>query len=338
MAYDWATGLSGAGSGAMAGSMFGPIGTVVGGSLGALGGFSSKKKNQTISPEQMMPEWQKNLGSQLGSWVSNNLGNYTPGQAYTGSMPNLQMSGLENLGTDLATKFAQGNMGELFGAGKQQILDTLGGKYANANTSPYIQSLSNLSKINLQDALDQTRASRGALGNYYSTQTVKGEGDVANKSQAQLNSLIGQWMQNERQNQLGAASTAANMGQWETMAPMQAAFQYGGLQRTIDQADYENRYRDFERQRSELSQLPGMALQTYQSNPMYGFMGMNAPQSNASGDLMSLLGGASGQGGLLSQIAGLFGGMGGMGQPGSANVANMGNVLTAPANYYKTGG
>ncbi len=53
--YDSGAGLGGAASGAMMGSAFGPIGTVVGGALGALSGFGTKKGKEGTQGIMVQP-------------------------------------------------------------------------------------------------------------------------------------------------------------------------------------------------------------------------------------------------------------------------------------------
>ncbi len=220
-----------------------------------------------ISQEQMAPAWQQNLQSQLAKLYSSGLSGYDPAASYTGKL-SAGATSQEQQSLEILQKYLDSaNTGELFGAGKQQILDTLSGKYANAETSPYIQSQTALAKQNLQDSINQSRLTAGARGNYYSTAAMGNEMDLQERTQNTLNTIIGDFLQNERQNQLSAATTAANMDKYEMqtapLAKVGAAQTYGSLNRILEQNDLDRQYEEWKRKQTNLynttSQAQGLA-------------------------------------------------------------------------------
>jgi hypothetical protein len=86
MAYDWGAGLQGGLGGAAAGSVFGPLGTVIGGGLGLLGGFG-----KSASTEQLNP-----YTDQYWDLMSGNLDNYHRQQQSAMGMQTAALGGAQN--------------------------------------------------------------------------------------------------------------------------------------------------------------------------------------------------------------------------------------------------
>jgi hypothetical protein len=285
------------------------------------GSLFGKKKSggETVTAEQMMPEWQSKTGEQLAIWIQQYMGNFQPGAEYTGEFtagPTSQ----ETASLDMLTKFMGSSplFGDLYSAGKGQIMDTLGGRYADPNESPFIKSMINLSQQNMGDMINQTRARRGARGTYYTKAGIQEEGDIAERSQNYLNSVIGEFINNERGRMFQAAPIAQAMDQYENLdAPIQkiaAGQSLGSLLRTIEQGDLEAQYQDFIRKREEMAMPIKEAGSLYGTSTEYGQKSMTAPftESNSSfgniADIISKLNfsGMGGSGGILSKLAGLF--------------------------------
>lgn len=288
----------------------------------ASGLFGKKKKEdgQTVSAQQMMPAWQSAVGEGLSSWIQQYMKNFVPGEAYggkfTADMTDLEKMGLDQLGGVMNAPAT----GDLFAAGKQQIMDTLGGKYANPNESPFIKSMIALSKQNLGDLINTERANRGARGTYYTKAGVNAEGLLNERTQNYLNSVVGDFMNTERGRMFEAAPIAQEMDKYGTLtaplAKIQASQTLGSLQRTIEQADLEAQYQDFERQRKEMAMPINSAQSLYGTQTQYGIPSWQMPSTQENNSLGNILGmisklnfsGMSGSGDIWSKIAGLFGG------------------------------
>jgi hypothetical protein len=87
MAYDIGRGLTGAGTGAAYGAAFGPIGSLVGGGLGAIGGFFGSRKEKkprqvsTFDPRQkQLYEQQSQALQGAGGPLADVYGQYNPQQ------------------------------------------------------------------------------------------------------------------------------------------------------------------------------------------------------------------------------------------------------------------
>ena len=227
---------------------------------GAAGGIMSmfgggkKKGGGSVNLEDYYPSWMKTTANTLAPWVQKYLPQFQPGQAYGGKLTT-EATPFETTGLGILSKYLNSaDTGELFGAGRQQALDTLRGDYANPMTSPVIKSWKDLASLNLGDEMNKLRASRGSRNQYFSSETGAQEGDLVRRNQADLNALIGNFINQERGRQVGMVPQAAQMDEYEqALAPLKkigASQTLGSLQRTIEQANLERQYQDFIRQRN----------------------------------------------------------------------------------------
>ena len=267
------------------------LANIVGGLFG-----KNTEEGETVTMEQLMPDWQKATGEQLSQWVQQYLKNYAPGQAYNGKFT-AGATGIETQGLDqLQNLMNTPATGDLFSAGKQQVLDTLGGRYANPNESPWIKSMINLSKQNLSDQITSSRRQAGARGNYYSKSAISDESDLNERTLNNLNAVIGDFMNTERGRQFSAVPIAQSMDQYSTLtaplAKIQASQSLGNLMRTIEQSDLESQYQDYLNQRKELSALPNTAQNMYSTSSQYGvpsWQMTDVQQTNTFGNIMDVI-------------------------------------------------
>jgi hypothetical protein len=310
--------FSGASSGAGLGSMFGPIGTAIGaiggGLMGGMGGEQSG--GETVTPGQVMPEWQKALGSNLATYLNKYLNNYDPSAVYGGRLSS-GMTDSESIGQNLLTKYlgSQGYGGD-FTAAQKQIEDTLAGTFADPNASPFIKAMRDANAFELQNQLDASRRGAGARGKFYSTAAMGEEGKLRAAANRDLGTQIGQFIQNERQNMLSAVPQALSMDQYLNQAvpsaQMNAASTYGSLSRTLEQADLERQYQEWQRQQKSNAGIVNAAAGLYGSNPNMGITSFTTPiqESNPTTSALTGIQNLFGSGGALngfgSQIANFF--------------------------------
>lgn len=264
---------------------------------------SSFFKPKSGSTSQNLPDWQQQLGGQLGEWAGSNLANYTPGEAYGGQfsapMSSFEQTGLGILGNYLNSPAT----GQTFQAGNQQLMDTLGGKYLDPNTNPLIQSLTKLSGQNLSDSITQARGQAGARGNYFSTSAMNQESQLRERSQNYLDTVIGGLLNTERGRQFSAIPYAQSYDQYANqtapLAQVGASQTFGSLERTLEQSNLDKMYQDYVRQRGEQSQVPGIATSLYRSDPQ---MTQSSGEPSSMNNILKM----------ISQLN-----LGSIGQPGS---------------------
>lgn len=226
--------------------------------------FGKKKKGGDTQPAQVnLPEFQTQSGQQLANYIKQYLSQYQPGKEFGGDFV-APTSEAENTGLARLNQFlAAPELGELFEGTKQNVLDTVGGKFVNPAESPFIQSMINLSKMNLQDAIDASRASAGSRGTYFTKSAMEGENRLRERTQNFLDTQIGSFINQERDRQLKASPLALALEQYSKMdVPLRkigASQTYGSLPRLIEQAGLESEYQDFLRTQTELAGVPGAA-------------------------------------------------------------------------------
>ena len=293
----------------------------VGGAASAGGFISSlfggkKKGGETVNLEEMLPSWMKESARGLSGWAKQYLPQFAPGEAYGGAytagVTPYERTGLGLLGDFLGTP----TTGGLYGAGKQQLLETLGGTYADVGKSPWIRSMINLSKMNLSDLINAARAQRGARGTYFTEEGIREEGDITQRTLANLDALIGQFVESERGRQYGAVGPALQYEQYggitAPLAKIGAAETYGSLERLIEQAGLEAKYKDYQRRRKEMA-MPISAMQGLAGGTQFPST-LQAPQIEQTSTLQNILNmigklkwsSLGGQGNIWSKLGGLF--------------------------------
>lgn len=237
---------------------------------------------QTVTAEPLLPGFQLNTGQDLSNFVQKYLKLFNPGAAYEGQL-SAPMTGLEGMGLDqLGDVLGGPTTGALYDSAKGQVLDTLGGRYADPSQSPFIRSMIDLAKQNLGDAITDARGRRGARGTYFTRAGIQEESRLSERTQNYLNSVIGQFMNAERGRQADAVPQAQALEQYGLSAPLQkiaASQSLGSLERTLSQADFERQYADWRRGREELGAVPQTGLSLYGSSVPYGVKSLTAPKT-----------------------------------------------------------
>ena len=252
-------------------------------------GFGGKKSSGgggTVTPQPMIPGWQSAVGEALSKWTTDNLKNYTPGQSYGGNLSVTAPSMFEQTGLGiLGNTLSKPATGDLYSSAKNNIMDTLSGKFADPATSPFIQAATQLSKQNLQDQITTERGQRGARGTYFTRAGIDAEGRLGERTQNNLNAIIGDYINQERGRQQQAVPMAQGLEQYAMDAPLKqvgASQTLGSLPRMLEQSQLDRMYQDYTRQRSELAGIPNVGQSVLGKQVPYGIPSFNAPQQSTS--------------------------------------------------------
>lgn len=225
-----------------------------------------------VSQSIMRPSYATDLGATLSSFLKSGLSGYTPGQTYGGQLTS-PMTGIEQQGLDQLSSFLNQGKGTLTTAAEEEALKTVRGDYANAETSPYVQSLQALSQRNLQENIDTVNRQRAGLGRYFKSETAASQDKLVQNAAQDLNAQIASFLNTERDRQTGAITTAAGLDKLShelNLNKIAASQEYGGLQRLIEQAGLEREYQAWLNSRGETSDLTGAAVNLATDNPAYG--------------------------------------------------------------------
>lgn len=226
--------------------------------------FGKKKSGgDTVPAQNLQTSGQSAAEQEISNFIRKFMGQYTPGKEYGGDFvaptSEFEQTGLGRLRQFLGAP----ETGELFGATKQNILDTVGGKFADPASSPWIKAMTNLSKMNLADAISTSRRGAGARGSFFTDSAIREEGRITDRSLANMDAIVGDFINQERGRQLQAAPIAAGLEQYENLdLPLQrisASQTQGALPRILEQAELEAQYKDFGRKQTELAGVPAAA-------------------------------------------------------------------------------
>ncbi len=177
------------------------------------------------------------------------------GKEYSGKLT-ADASSFEKYGLGLLNNYLQSPAtGDLFSAAKGQIMDTLGGKYADVSTSPFLKAMKVLAGQGLTEDINTARRSQGARGSFFHSKALEEETNLRSKTQNYLNALLGQMMETERGRMFEAVSPAMQMEQYSNITAPQAKIAasqtYGALPRILEQANLEANYQEWQRARQE---------------------------------------------------------------------------------------
>jgi len=293
MGFNGGGALEGGASGAAAGAAFGPWGAGIGGGVGAIvGGFGRRKKKKTSQEIMESPE-QRAARQQLSQFGrTGEFGGLTAGQDLNQTMGSYDMTSLENQGTaSLANLIGSGQPGEfdMASASLRDLMDT-----SEAGIEKMFSPFSNLADRSTMEASDAARRNAAFSGNLYSTDTMRNLGNVAVRGQEnKLASLAG--LTNDAMNRkLSATGQAVNLGNARENTEQNrigSAFQYGGLQRQLEDQKFKEQYAETLRKRDEIfgtqlgavkgvagnnSQFGVPSVETAKPNPWMDFLNLAA--------------------------------------------------------------
>jgi len=255
----------------------------------------SKKGGETVSQEPMQTDIQKAAGSKAWDWAKEYMGDFVPGETYPGSFT-AEKTPYETTGLNWLSQYLNAPAtGDLFGAAKSQVMDTLSGKYADPESSPFIRSMKNIAQTELQDAINETRARRGARGSFFHSEGLTEERELTNRTLNNLNALIGQFIDTERGRMAEAVPQAQQLEQYESMAPLaktEASQTYGALDRILEQNELEAQYNEWTRARAEKTMPLETTMGLYQTPVQFGIRDWQMPEregTNTFGNIMNII-------------------------------------------------
>lgn len=159
-----------------------------------------------------------------------------PGPSYTGEVT-APMSAQEKASLGKVDEYANTGFGDTFKAGNKQIQDTLNGNY-DPSTSAYYQAVKAKSAQNLADTQRNIASNSAGAGRYFTGSRIKQQARAANDSALNLDVILGQQAENERQRQISVLPQALAYGQAEQQLPLaqaNALQTYGALPRMLQQ-------------------------------------------------------------------------------------------------------
>lgn len=217
----------------------------------AIGSALAKPKKNKV-PWEVSDAWDKLR--EFG--MTGKLGNYTAGQEYDGALGNYDKSNIETAGQSKLMELLNSANPEMFDAASGELKNLLS---ANSSYDPYNERglykgfSENVDRATLEstDALKRSAAFGGSL---YSRDTMKRLGNLQEQGMKQKSDKLAELYDAFAQRRLSAVPMAASLGQAQegiSQGRIGAAFQYGGLDRTLADSQAKASYADFLRKQSE---------------------------------------------------------------------------------------
>jgi len=207
----------------------------------------------------------KDVRTKTADYLSGQIGK--PAEQYSGQMIAPKTS-QEGQSLDWLSNYADQGQSEGMGLANEEVKKTMSGYY-DPSSSPYYQAVKAESARNLQDTQEGIASDAAGGGRYWGGARLQQQREAGTDVANSLNTMLGQMSETERQRRLDTVPIAAQLGQYaenQPLAKTQALQQYGGLDRTLQQAQNEATYnewlratQDYPLQIAQLSQ--GMAQQ-----------------------------------------------------------------------------
>lgn len=227
-----------------------------------MGFFSDlfKERSSTTTLDPMLTSEQIQAMKSLGTLgQTGQLGDIKLGEAYQGSLGNFDMSNVERL--------AGNKLYDLLNSGTSQDFSTARGTFNNlANTqfdptdpsSGYAAYARQVSRAT-QDANDALNRDAAITGDRFSTSLGRQKTDLAAQQSDILATKLADLYNTSQNRALAGAQGLVGLGQAQEevdQGRLGAAFNYGGLERQLKNAQDQVKYSEFQRSRAEkLSQI-----------------------------------------------------------------------------------
>jgi hypothetical protein len=260
---------------------------LLGGSV--LGSLLTKKKDTTVTQGPMETPEQAAARKKLLE-----LGTSDP--SYTGQMNSYTPTAAESAGQNKLLSVLNSGAPEAFGLGTSALKDL----YSTNTFDPYSETgtFAGFKKNVLKEGADASSTlmrNAAVVGNLYGTNTIKDLGKVESNVTDQLSSKLADLYSTYTQNKINNIPTAINAGVAENnmnLGQVQAASQYGSLDRMLQDQQYQDAYNEFVRAQG----VKTGALTAVSGQPQYGVSSYTLPGDEGPWgrvlDSMSLMGGA----------------------------------------------
>ena len=212
-----------------------------------------------------------------GKW-----GDFKVGEGYEGDLGAYDMTGMERRGEGALSRFMDsGGVPDVFGHGTQAISDVLQGDRFDPYSEkgefqPFMEAL----RRELGEASTGFKRSAAFGGNLFSGATAKGLADIQSKGHNVAASKMAEEynrFQDRRMQAIPMALQAGQMGQQMQALPIQMAYAYGGLPRTLEDQKAKDTYGEWMRSRGEYGMQMG-AAQSVLGGPQHS--SINIPGQN----------------------------------------------------------
>ena len=203
--------------------------------------FKNKKQTSEVS---VAADPYKEVRESLNTWLQSNIGKSGPDYSGERVAP---MTGQEQQSLDYLDQYANRSTPATTEAARKMATDTLAGNY-DPTKSPVYQAVKAESARNLTETQKGIKSDAAGGGRYWTGARLNEQQEAATSNALNLNTILAQATEAERDRQLGMVPVAGALGEQESQEDLQtsaALQQYGQLPRVLQQALDDASYQEF---------------------------------------------------------------------------------------------
>lgn len=224
------------------------------------------------------PEQKAARGMLLNFAQTGKFGNFTAGEEVPLKYGDYQMTDLQRQGQMGLQGLLQGGIPEQFRLGNEALRQYLSTdpRDVQAMFQPFADQTDRMTR----EASAGLKRGAAAMGGLYSTDTVRGLGDVESRGLQTKTAELARLTDQALQRRLSAVPMAYQAGQAEQAAKMQqiqAAYEYGDLARSLNDASIKARDAELLRRRGELTMPIDAARTVAGSQTQFGVPSVQGP-------------------------------------------------------------
>lgn len=256
-------------------------------------GLGGKKSTTVTQVPMETPEQSQARKSLLDFANTGTLGKFTAGTPYSGSFGNFNLTGTEQMGLSNLNSLMGSGMPTSYGLGQDEIAKFLGGtSYDPMDPNGLYANYKKTADMNAIDSRGALKRDLSFNKNLAGSDTVNQFSDLEHRNTQDINNTLAQIYDTYIQRRLGAIPLALQAGQGEEaikQGRISSAYQYGGLERSLENTRADKEYQEFIRQRGEMA-MPLQAMGNVAgTNTQFGIPSVTVPQTNSWDQLMQLI-------------------------------------------------
>jgi len=265
--------------------------------VGSYLGSKSGSKGNTASQVPMLTPEQKAAQATLAQFMSSGkYRDFTAGGDAGIQMGNWNMTGIEQQGQTELQRLLSSGIPEQFKMGNDALAGILNADPTNVSAmfDPFKQQV----ERQIRDSNVALKRGAGFAGNLYSTNTIRGLGDIQARGNETLTAQLANLTNEAFDRRLQAIPLAYQAGTAQediSQGRIAAANQFGGLERALQNAGIEQSNAEILRRRNEYLLPLDSAKTLAGSNAQYGVPSVTTQSQNPMMDLLTAIIGAGGQ-------------------------------------------
>lgn len=273
------------------------VGTTTAVGAGSYFGSKSSGKSSSATQVPLLTPEQQAAQQQLAQFMkTGKYGDFTAGGDAGVQMGNWNMTDIEKSGQTELQRLLSSGIPAQFQMGNDALAQFL--NTDPNNVSAMFDPFKQQTERQIRDSNTNLKREAGFAGNLYSTNTIRGLGDIQVRGNETLTAQLASLTNEAYNRKLQAVPLAYQAGQAQediSQGRIAAANQFGGLERALQNAGIEQSNAEILRRRNESLMPLGTAETLAGSSAAYGVPTVETQSQNPMMDLLSAIIGAGGQ-------------------------------------------